>query len=109
MCFVDRLDGITAEEAKTSPPQSPTPAQPGEMEVPPDLLQVADSIGGGGRTRTYDLRIMSCPAGAENKETKDLRPADSGKNLHNPHHPRTKVSTTEESFIENDEGYIPPT
>jgi hypothetical protein len=60
VCFVDRLDGVGAEEAKTSPQQSATPAQPGEMEVPPDLLQVIEEIGGGGRTRTYDLRIMRC-------------------------------------------------
>ena len=58
VCFVDRLDGVLAEEGKTSPQQSATPAQPGEMEVPPDLLQVVEGIGGGGRTRTYDLRIM---------------------------------------------------
>ena len=58
VCFVDRLDGIGNEEAKTSPHQSATPAQLGEIEVPPDLLQVVEEIGGGGRTRTYDLRIM---------------------------------------------------
>ena len=58
VCFVDRLDGVGTEEAKTSPHQSATPAQLGEMEVPPDLLQVVEEIGGGGRTRTYDLRIM---------------------------------------------------
>jgi hypothetical protein len=58
VCFVDRLDGVPAEEAKTSPQQSARPAQQGEREVPHDLLQVVDKIGGGGRTRTYDLRIM---------------------------------------------------
>ena len=58
VCFVDRLDGVGTEEAKTSPHQSATPAQLGEFEVPPDLLQVVEEIGGGGRTRTYDLRIM---------------------------------------------------
>jgi len=42
VCFVDRLDGVSAEVAKTSPHQSATPAQPSEMEVPPDLLQVVD-------------------------------------------------------------------
>jgi hypothetical protein len=26
-----------------------------------------DLIGGGGRTRTHDLRIMSCPAATEDK------------------------------------------
>ena len=56
--YVDRLDGVPAEEAETSPQQSATPAQQGEMEVPPDLRQVVETIGGGGRTRTYDLRIM---------------------------------------------------
>jgi integrase len=40
VCFVDRLDAVPAEEAKTSPQQSATPAQPSEMDVPPDLLQV---------------------------------------------------------------------
>jgi len=58
VCFVDRLDGVPAEKTETTPHQSATPAQLGEMEVPPDLLQVTDLIGGGGRTRTYDLRIM---------------------------------------------------
>ncbi len=58
VCFVDRMDGVMAEEAKTSPQQPATPAQQREMEVPPDLLQVVEGIGGGGRTRTYDLRIM---------------------------------------------------
>ena len=58
VCFVDRLDQVSAEEAETIPQQSAPPAQQGEMEVPPDLLQVIEGIGGGGRTRTYDLRIM---------------------------------------------------
>jgi len=58
VCFVDRLDEVPVEKAKRSPQQSATPAQPSEMEVPPDLAQVVDKIGGGGRTRTYDLRIM---------------------------------------------------
>jgi integrase len=58
VCFVDRLDAVLAEKAETSPQQSATPAQQCEMEIPPDLRQVIESIGGGGRTRTYDLRIM---------------------------------------------------
>jgi integrase len=56
--FVDRLDEAPVEKAKTSPQQSATPAQQREMEIPPDLQQVVEGIGGGGRTRTYDLRIM---------------------------------------------------
>ena len=58
VCFVDRLDQVSAELAETTPQQSATPAQQGEMEVPPDLLQVADLNGGGAWTRTTDLRIM---------------------------------------------------
>jgi integrase len=58
ICFVDRLDRLSAEDAKTSPQQSPTPAQLGEMEVPPDFPQALESIGGGAWTRTTDLRIM---------------------------------------------------
>jgi hypothetical protein len=58
VCFVDRLDAVPAEEVKTSPQQSATPAQPSEMEVAPDLLQVVEGIGGGAWTRTTDLRIM---------------------------------------------------
>ena len=56
--FIDRLDSVPAEEQKTTPQQSATPAQPREMEVPPDLRQVVEGIGGGGWTRTNDLRIM---------------------------------------------------
>ena len=58
VCFVDRLDQVSAELAETTPQQSATPAQQREMEVPPDLLQVGDLIGGGAWTRTTDLRIM---------------------------------------------------
>jgi hypothetical protein len=57
-CFVDKLDGVGAEEAKTSPHQ-PAPgthqAENTVESIPPELV---DLIGGGGRTRTYDLRIM---------------------------------------------------
>ena len=57
-CFVDRLDEVPVEKAKTSPQQSASPAQPREIRIPPDLMQVIECTGGGGRTRTYDLRIM---------------------------------------------------
>ncbi len=57
VCFVDRLDRVPAEEAETTPQQSATPAQQGEMEVP-DILQMIENTGGGGWTRTNDLRIM---------------------------------------------------
>ena len=58
--FVDRLD----EAPKTGPSvtknsqQTATPAQPrqnADVEVPPEVI---DLIGGGGWTRTSDLRIM---------------------------------------------------
>jgi integrase len=58
VCFVDKLDGVGAEEAKTSPHQSAPGTHQAENTVesiPPELV---DLIGGGGRTRTYDLRIM---------------------------------------------------
>ena len=58
VCFVDRLDDISPEKVGTIPQQSATPAQQRKTEVPPDLMQVADLFGGGGRTRTSDLRIM---------------------------------------------------
>jgi hypothetical protein len=56
-------------------------------------------IGGGGWTRTNDLRIMSRPTDNENKETKDLHSSESSKIRQNPHQPRTKqpdVSRPEE-------------
>ena len=58
VCFVDRLDEVSPKKTETTPQQSATPAQQAEMEVPPDFLQVADLTGGGGWTRTNDLRIM---------------------------------------------------
>jgi hypothetical protein len=56
--FVERLDDVAVPEPETSRQPSATPAQQREIEVPPDILQHIGSIGGGGRTRTYDLRIM---------------------------------------------------
>jgi integrase len=55
--FVDRLDEARVE-VKTGQQQSAPPAQQGEMEVPPELAQVIEGNGGGGWTRTNDLRIM---------------------------------------------------
>ena len=56
--FVDRLDEAMQQEEKTTLQQNATQAQPAksrEEVIPPE---VADLAGGGGRTRTYDLRIM---------------------------------------------------
>jgi integrase len=56
--FVDRLDKALGQEEKTTPQQNATQAQlpeRSESEIPAELV---DLIGGGGRTRTYDLRIM---------------------------------------------------
>jgi hypothetical protein len=56
VCFVDRLDAVPAEEAKTSPRQSATPAQPSKMEVPPDLLKLKGLVAARGlEPRTYGL------------------------------------------------------
>jgi hypothetical protein len=55
LCFVGRLDEVPAKPAEKTPQQSAAPAQQGDMEVPTDLMQV---VGGGGWTRTNDLRIM---------------------------------------------------
>ena len=54
--FVDRLD--VDEKDRNSQQQNATQAQLAlgrETEIPAEVL---DLIGGGGRTRTYDLRIM---------------------------------------------------
>jgi hypothetical protein len=56
--FVDRLDTTSRQEQKTNPQQSATQAQPAGMmdkEIRPEVI---DLIGGGGWTRTNDLRIM---------------------------------------------------
>jgi integrase len=56
--FVDQLDVVREQRASTTPQQSATQTQPRlerETEVPPEVI---DLIGGGGRTRTCDLRIM---------------------------------------------------
>jgi hypothetical protein len=44
VCFVDRLDAVPAEEVKTSPRQSSTPAQPGKAKLPPHFLQVIEKV-----------------------------------------------------------------
>ena len=51
-----------------------------------------DLIGGGGWTRTNDLRIMSRPAATDSKELQQLPSADSGKVLQNPQPPRNQSS-----------------
>jgi Phage integrase family/Transposase DNA-binding len=56
--FVDCLDTVLEEKAPTTTQQSATQTQPAlddETGIPAELV---DLIGGGGRTRTYDLRIM---------------------------------------------------
>jgi len=45
------------------------------------------NIGGGGRTRTYDLRIMSRQPADDSKEFQQDSSADSGKVPQNPHPP----------------------
>ena len=49
-------------------------------------------FGGGGRTRTYDLRIMSCPPGTDSKEIQQDDSAERGKTLQDPQLQRNKES-----------------
>jgi hypothetical protein len=82
--------------AQAAPHQSaPGTHQPeeSETEIPPE---VADLIGGGGWTRTNDLRIMSHPAGADSKPLRQDGSADSGKVLQNPQPRRNKTEQKEE-------------
>jgi len=50
------------------------------------------NFGGGGRTRTYDLRIMSRPANAESKADQQLNSEESGKPRQNPQPRRNRNS-----------------
>jgi integrase len=62
-CFVDSLDTLDRKNPIIAPQPSATPVQPqsqAETEIPPEVV---DLIGGGARTRTYDLRIMRCAFG----------------------------------------------
>jgi len=89
--FVDRLDQVPEEPPKTTPPQNATQAQlpeNRECEIPAELI---DLIGGGGRTRTYDLRIMSPETPVADKEDKGLSSAESCKVLQNPQPTRNKT------------------
>ncbi len=56
--FVDTLDVVATQDQQTSPPQSATPAQHPDTGSDPESLQVIEELGGGGWTRTNDLRIM---------------------------------------------------
>ncbi len=58
--FVDRLDvdGKSGEKAEEGQQQNATQAQLPSEAGTPIPSELADLIGGGGRTRTYDLRIM---------------------------------------------------
>jgi hypothetical protein len=52
--FIDSLDAVSKDE-KTSPQEENEEESAEETEP----IVPAELIGGGGRTRTYDLRIMS--------------------------------------------------
>jgi integrase len=56
--FVDQLDEVPQESAETTPHQSAPGTHQAENAVESIPPEVADLVGGGGRTRTYDLRIM---------------------------------------------------
>jgi hypothetical protein len=107
LSFVDRLDEIPPEPAETSPQQSAPPAQPGEMELPPDLVQVVEKVGGSAWTRTTDLRIMSRLPGDDSKEFQQDSSVDSGKLLQNPQPPRNQEQAIPPANQAKDEGHAP--
>ncbi len=77
------------------------------MEAPPEILHVIESAGGGGRTRTYDLRIMSCPPTGDSKELQQDSSANSGKDLQYPQLPRNQepAKNRTDGNRGDDEGY----
>jgi hypothetical protein len=77
VAYVDCLD--VKSEKKPQAPAQPRPQV--ETEIP---LEVVDLIGGGGWTRTNDLRIMSRPADTENKAHQQDSSAECGKVRQNP-------------------------
>src|ERR1039457_6380581 len=56
-----------------------------------EVAQAVERSGGGGRTRAYDLRIMSRQAGADSKELQQDSSAGRGKVLQNPQPRRNKT------------------
>jgi hypothetical protein len=81
---VDSLDLVPEEPEKTTPQQNATQAQLPENCEPGIPAEVAELIGGGGWTRTNDLRIMRPVTPVAGKEDKRLSSADSGKVQQNP-------------------------
>jgi len=57
--YVDRLDPKPTKKSPSKPQQSATPAQPSEYDETAIPAHVTDLIGGGGWSRTNDLRVMS--------------------------------------------------
>ena len=60
--------------------------------------------GGGGRTRTYDLRVMSSEPPVADKQDKGLSSAEPGKVLQNPQPPRNQPPTVPSSDKLRSEG-----
>ena len=56
--FVDKLDELPAQEAETTLHQSAPGTHQPESGEEREIAELADLIGGGGWTRTNDLRIM---------------------------------------------------
>jgi hypothetical protein len=55
-------------------------------------MQIIEGTGGGGRTRTYDLRIMSRQTDTDSKGLQQDTAAEPGKVLQNPQPPRNKIN-----------------
>jgi integrase len=56
--FIDKLDELPKQEEKTTLHQSAPGTHQAQNRVEPEVAEVADLFGGGGWTRTNDLRIM---------------------------------------------------
>jgi hypothetical protein len=67
--FVDTLDAKPEAEAEAFSQQNATLAQLEESGLDAEMLQVVDLIGGGGWTRTNDLRIMRTKRDSDRSRT----------------------------------------
>jgi hypothetical protein len=77
-------------DTEIAPHRNAPPAHQGETAVDEDLPEVLENIGGGGWTRTNDLRIMSLSSRADSKDLQQDSSAEHGKVLQNPQLPRNR-------------------
>src|ERR1700719_1339764 len=87
---------------KTTPQQNAPQAQPAKSREEVIPSELADLVGGGRRTRTYDLRIMSRQTDTGSKGPQQDTSAESGKVLQNPQPPRNKINHKLEEYLYGD-------